>query len=1366
MSKRKIVGGAGTAILITAAVGYGLAPDFGPQRTKVPTPKRFDPEQAGPSVSLRRPLPTPSFGAEPDKAGTASPQGKPVPAKARLAGSGSDVAILAQAQLEAAAARPVPVYKPLLPPEIRAQVQARAEEEAGNGLPDSAVSAPPPEQPFALAEASTPVSETEPHVAPGDGTAAAGQGEAATRLAIAPQAVPVPAQQSPPAPLAPEFPKPAFGLSESGAEATYDTEPTAPEGGDEGSVETGGASGSAALPDVPAAADAAASSDVAAPGADASVRFDGAAEQAQLALQSDPAQRAEGETRVGQQGADLPPAQLAAVDTVPVASPAGDNGTADAGALSAEAPPTGGPVPTVPEADQAAPVAPALVEAAPGQDALTPSETLADAVQAEQVGDPGVAGAPLAPPVSQPPAEASLAQVPEYTRITPAPSLAVPVPPASRENSGSSAPQQVASYASAPRNEPPPAAGFADAAPAPYASLTAGLIRRAGGEGQGEKAELTGGSGQPANLAGDGPLISYQDELIMEVRVNDATTTDTIIAYGTRGGLYLPLGPIARILDLAITVTDEGRYAHGWILDEARTLTIDLRSGTIEAGGKTIRTEGVLAAPFDGELYLRADQYEALFPLKVEPDLRTQTVKLTTLETFPFEERLARMVRRARLEANGDARGDEPFERIVAPYRPLSIPTADIELRAVSDSTFGTRAESDIFVAGDLGYLAAEGYFSGDTINGPTASLLKVGRMDPDAQLLGPMEATSFALGDINSGSMPLGLRSVAGRGATITNAPSQIGSVFDRVDLRGILPDGYEVELYRNDILIGSTREAVNGQYEFLQIPVDFGLNVFRFVFFGPQGQRSEVVERISVGDGRLPQGKLVYSFDAAQKQRNLLGVRPPNFIERPDYGDWRSSAQLSYGVTSGLTGLAGAAFFEDEGRDRWLATTGLRTSLAGIAVKADAGVADGGSYAFGAGVGGRFGRSSVTVSHTEYGGEFPDETVALGTDFLRRATEVDLNTSVSFGGDVGGVTIPISARFRNYHGIDGRNTLSAGARASLRTGGLIFSNTADYSRISGGGLAVIDQLFGSFDLATLGRSDTRSRFSLGYALLPEAKLLNAGVEIDHRLDERTALRGSAGYFFQEKKPSFGLSAIREFDTFTLGFDANYSFVDDGYFVGLRLGYSLGRDPLRGRVFMTRPGLASAGGATLRAFRDLDGDGLYGPADEPVEGVDFVSFNRTGTTDAEGIAQLSSLGVGRAVSIQMDTTTLPDIDLAPVHKGVEIVPRPGMIQAIDYPIVSLSEVEGTARFADAGGRGVSGVRLQLLNEKGVAVSFAKTEVDGYFFFERVQPGRYTLAIDPDQKARLQLCDLEDAAVAITPASSVVSRDLAIRQCD
>lgn len=961
---------------------------------------------------------------------------------------------------------------------------------------------------------------------------------------------------------------------------------------------------------------------------------------------------------------------------------------------------------------------------------------------------PALALEPVQAGREEPPSDSAAApDTAEISALTPSSDKArvwdfrtgAPIPP------GAAAPKTSQQAASAAPKEPAPqeANGSTDAATVVQAVASS---------------SFDGGSA-------DMPVLTYQDELILEVKVKGFDASDTIVAYGTHEGIYLPLGAMARILDLAITVSDEGHYAHGWILKQDQMLAIDLRQGIIETNGQQRAIKGPLAAAFEGELYLRVDQYAELFPLKIEADLRSMAVAIETLEPFPFQLRAERDAKRERLEAHENRGEGRSFERIDMPWEAASVPAADVAIRAVSDSTFGPRMEGELRLAGDLGYLSADAYLSGDTKNGATAALIELGRVDPDGDLLGPLSAKAFSVGDVSTESMSLGLRSVSGRGLSITNSATQMASVFDRVDLRGILPDGYEVELYRNDVLIGSTRDAVNGQYEFLQVPVDFGLNVFRIVFYGPQGQRSETVRRISVGDGRVAKGELVYSLGAAQKDRNVLGVKPPNFVPPRDYSNWRAGGQLAYGVTSGLTALLGASWFERDG-DNWLASAGIRTSVAEYAIKADVGMSNGGAMAYGGGIGGRFGRSALTLSHTEYTGLFPDETKTTGLQFLRRATEVDFNTTVNLGDPVTGLAIPLSARVRNYVDTNGGSSFVAGVRASTRTSGLLLSNTLDYTRTTNPGFETTAQLFGNFDLATLSRSDTRARFSLGYRILPEPDITNAGIEIDHALDERTSLRGTASYDFIGKAPAFGASAIRDFDRFSLALDGNYSFANDSYYVGLRLGFSLGRDPMSKRVYMARPGVATSGGAALRAFQDMDGDGVYGPTDRPLPDVDFVAFNQTAKTDKAGMARIGGLGTGRGIGIQIDPASLPDIDLAPAKPGVELVPRAGRLQTVDYAIIAVSEIEGIASFASDGGtKGVSGVKLQLTDESGKIVGIVKTELDGYYFFERVPPGRYRITLDPDQASRLNLCPVDFGMITVGYESSLLAKDIEIGQC-
>ncbi|MCB2066605.1 MAG: hypothetical protein KDE15_08210 [Erythrobacter sp.] len=990
------------------------------------------------------------------------------------------------------------------------------------------------------------------------------------------------------------------------------------------------------------------------------------------------------------------------------------------------------------------------------------------------------------PPTAADPVPAGLAAVPAL----PSPTFGQRAP---AEGTASTAPVavdatavQAASLAAPPRAAPPaPAPAELSDATADRAGPLAPVIRAAGPANDNPVPEPAAASLAAAPQAVTRTVdlapgqqtfprpptlesFTLDDELILQLKVRGIDATDTVIAYGNRDGVFLPLGELAVILDLAIRVSDDGHFGSGWFIAQDRTVTIDLRQGLLTSQGHTVELQPGAAQAFDGELYVRTDTLAAILPLQFEPDLRSQSVLLTTSEPFPFEERMRREADRARLSQQGDrARGREQWPRDETPWLGLSVPMGDLELRAVSDSQRGTRGEGDIRLAGDFAWLTANAYLSASTRDGLLSSLVEFGRQDIDGELLGPLQATEFAFGDVATSPMPLGLRGTSGRGLFVTNQSRESLSVFDRVDLRGVLPDGYDVELYRNEVLLASSADANNGQYEFLQVPVDYGINVFRLVFYGPQGQRREEVRRISVGDGRLSPGQLEYRFGAVQNGTNLLGVRGPDFRPGSRYGDWQAVGEVSYGLSPDVTGLASAAFFEDEDDQRWIASTGLRTGLGGLAIRADAGFSDGGGLALGAGLGGALLGGAFTLSHFEYSGGFVDEVRSFTSDTLRRATELDFNTSIGFANSSSGISLPLNLRARHLEFTDGRRQVNAALRSSLRFSGMIASNTFEFANTTAPGTDSLTILAGDFNLATFNRSNTQLRGSLSYRILPEPALVQVSGSVDHAVDDRTLLRATAAYSLANDEVAFGASAIREFDRFTLALDGQYAPQQGTYAAALRIGFSFGRDPLRQRLFVTSPGKASSGAVALRAFQDLDGDLLYGPADEPLPGIDFTVFNNVATTDDLGFARLDDLGEGAPVVVQVDPSSLPDITMAPANRGIEIVPRAGRIHTLMYPVVEVSEVEGTVSFSsDDNLRGVSGLRLQLQAEGGGPQFWTRTERGGYFFFEQVMPGTYHMMIEPEQAERLGICLDAPELVEVAARGDIIAQDYTVRACE
>ena len=1037
-----------------------------------------------------------------------------------------------------------------------------------------------------------------------------------------------------------------------------------------------------------------------------------------------------------------PPVAMPLTDR-PAAVPTGESRSMPLADASTPEPPPQAPPDQIALAPEAMLPPPLAAAGSPPEQGISAAEAPVPPAIPPQAGvlpaiapEPGVAPPAGTGPAPAPPVEPTLASADPPPRAV-----------ASRTGARRSIPRRAAAAATpglaAAPARPQPSPGVQ---PSPGPAPSAGLVLPKPAFGSDAAVRPAGAASPPAALGpesampsfGTRPTFTYDDELILQIESRQGGVSETITAYGTRAGVYLPLGEIARLLDVALAVSDEGQYASGWILEESNTVALNLRAGTLRTGSKEVPLDPRDAVAMDGELYLRAERFADLMPLALKVDLRSQTVALTTLRPFPFEQRAQREASRERLGSRSASAGPAPYPREATPWLALDVPLADVELRTASDTTHGARGEADVRLAGDIAFMTGQVFASGSTDHGLTAARIELGRRDPDAGLLGPLRATEFQMGDVTTASLPLGLRGIGGRGGMIANTPLETASVFDRIDLRGELPDGYEAELYRNNTLIGSTSRAIDGRYEFLQVPVEFGLNVFRLVLYGPQGQRREDVRRISVGDGRLGTGELRYSFGFAQKDVNLLGVHGPDFSPGQDHGAWRATGQLQYGVSAALTATMGGAWYESGGRRKWLATTGLRTGIGGMAAQFDFGVNDAGGKAAEARMGGSVAGLNWTATHAEYFGRFSDELRAFTIEPLRRASEADFNATLRIGPADGERTIPLAARARRIEFADGRAQVDATLRASALVSRLLVSNSLTFARSSVPGGGGSTRLTGSFDLASLSGSRTQYRASLGYSAVPHARLTTASVEVDRGLGPDTRVKASVGRAFEGDTTTLGLSAIHRLGPLSIAFDGNVNLPDHNYSAVLRLGFSLGRNPITRAPFLAQPGMAAGGMVAVRAFEDSNQNHRFDPGEPVLPDVEFGTGTLTARTAADGVALIGQLGDASRAHLRLNTETLPDIALAPQRPGVEIIPRPGRIHASEFAVDPLGEIEGTARFGESL-QAVTGLVLLLIDDQGKPAARVRTTSGGLFLFEQLHPGEYRLTLEPGQAGRLGL---------------------------
>ena len=841
-----------------------------------------------------------------------------------------------------------------------------------------------------------------------------------------------------------------------------------------------------------------------------------------------------------------------------------------------------------------------------------------------------------------------------------------------------------------------------------------------------------------------------EDLLLLSVELGGLTIADSLAAYGNAADPLLPVGELTRLLDMNVTVSPAELRITGRLGEAERSLTVDLAAGLARVRGRDIPLAAEDVAVTGGDIYIRASALERLLPLTIEAQPESLTLKLTALEKLPIQGRLERIARLRDLRPDVNA-ADATFQ-VETPYRLLTPPAFDVALSTARDTRQPVdQTRYDVRVGADVLYTGFQGYLGSDEEGRPSSARVLFERHDARGGLLGPLNATSAQAGDTFTPGLPIGPRSGGGRGFNFTTAPLEQASVFSRVDLRGELPLGYDVELYVNDILRSGQRTPVEGRYEFLQVPLVRGLNVIRIVTYGPRGERDEQTRVINVGGGQLKPGETTFDFGIVQQDTPVVDLSDD---DRPDAdGGLRMVASITRGVTEQLTMMAGAAYYPSaSGEDRSLMMIGARTSVRGFAVQADAAGDDQGGVGAALGLAGQFGSVSVIGRHAEYRGGFIDEAnpaIQSGIP-LRRHSELTIDTSF----EPGGKSIPLSMRGQREVYEDGAIAVLAAARASSTLGTVLLSGGLDYRRDTSADDVVGERLSGILAASTFAAYRWQLRGALDYEVEPDARLQALTLTADRALTETMAVRFGVGHGFGESgTTTLQVGANWRLEHGDLALSGDYTTEDGEWRLGVQYAFGLAFDPLARRYAVTRPGPASGGNVAFQAFVDADGDGIFDPGEEPVGGVSVSGGERPATTTANGRAFITGLGSAPTSLIQVGLEGVDNPFLQSPPHTVEFAPRMGAVAWVNYPLTPTGEVLAKVLFMQPGAEkpiGLSAVHI-VLRREGLEPVEGTTEFDGTVAFESLPVGVYKLELDPEQAERLHMRLKQPVTFTVAP---------------
>jgi hypothetical protein len=834
------------------------------------------------------------------------------------------------------------------------------------------------------------------------------------------------------------------------------------------------------------------------------------------------------------------------------------------------------------------------------------------------------------------------------------------------------------------------------------------------------------------------------EQFFLDVDIRQLRLGEGVRAYKTPEGTCVILSDFVTALDVPIHIDPAAKKASGWAFKESDRISVDygVMRASYGAKSETIAPGTIRETP-EGWC-VQTSALSRWFGIGVRPVTSGSTLLLQSDEKLPVELAMERQMRAQRLKP---ARFDlSLLPQVPIPYRMWRAPAVDfvVSTGVTRRPNDGIRfdSESSVYAAGEIARQSYDAQFATTGKGTPAWLRLRAYRSDPDGQLLGPAKATHFGYGDVEGFDSRLTGTAARGRGAVLTNRPLTTQTAFDRSHFEGDLPTGWEAEIYRNDELLGFAKAGSDQRYVFDDVQLLYGENRIRIVLYGPQGQIRTREELINVGVDNVPPGKSWYWAGFNQPGRDIFTLhRLPDGTDLPQA---QATLSLEHGIDDRMS--VGAL-------TRMMLIGGRRVSFLEAMVRRSIGLA---MFELGGAresTGGTAARAQVLgkIGPVNVSGE------ALAAHHFNlqggRIEDLhDYRLSLDAPLKLGRAVLPAHADARWSQRGDGSTQLDSVARLSANLERFNLSTAMHYRKQF---LASGIQAPGELSLEFMGTGrvrDVRLRGTTEFDMSPAAKLRSAELSAYWSASEHVDWEGDLVYDANARQGRARISHIERLDRFALALTGEAA-TNGALAFGINLNFSL--DP-RGGFTLSRLPLASAGSVHATVYRDLNGNGVRDPS-EPVEKGALVT---TGTkqadfpTNGRGSVMIAGLTPFTPMTVGVDESSLSDPMLVPKKALQVVIPRPGVPAEVEIGLVGGGDIEGA--IVKDGGRGFEGLDLELLDPSGRVVSTTRTDFDGFFLFERVAYGHYSIRVAAASAEAARISPELGASLDISPDKAVV----------
>lgn len=853
------------------------------------------------------------------------------------------------------------------------------------------------------------------------------------------------------------------------------------------------------------------------------------------------------------------------------------------------------------------------------------------------------------------------------------------------------------------------------------------------------------------NILPDGEVLLLQPVIAKKLRPEGV-----IAARVKNGKVLLSIRDFSDTLQMAIDVAPDGKSAQGWYVRENRKFSLKQEDASVKtAMGTFDLSRDVLFE--DNDVWVSAAELGLWVNFDFSLRVDEQEIDVATDLTLPI---YAQFLRKSK---------DLTTRRLPEPSLPLGgeeyglagLPVIDVSTRstyrrnsgrdAVTNQSANVRTSSD-FAGGTLS--------TQTTLNDQDQLGLVRARYSQDSldgDLLGPLNAKRFEVGDIITTQVPFGSSVEQELGVRVTNIDAVRGFSRATTAISGNAIPGWDVEIYRKNQLLDFQTIGDDGFYQFSNVDLFQDDNTFRLVFYGLQGEIKEEEIFIPFDRKLLGQGRGIYDVSVTLDEKNTYSNDRFRTDDGENAGKLNIAALYEKPLAPGVTSTFAVSSAEDSlGQRNTIASAGISATVQESLVNASGAIDDQGAAAATFNARRDFGAHELSLGANwaqsdfsgQGGGAF-STVVGTGSGFLSEAADdtygaaLRLNGPVPFGRAVkarysGNAQYDVSG---GEDRLTASASLSGGYRSLSFSGGLRHEDNAARERERTNAFTTLSGTYGK----------NRVRLNANYEIKPDSELQSVVASYNRRFTPKIDGALSATRLPEERRSEFQARLDWQAGFIRLSPSIRYD-TDREFFAGLNTSFGIVQDPSSRKLKFYDRGLTNFGLVSAFVYLDKNGDGIYNGEDEPLPDVTVLApqNSRQETTDENGVALFNRMTRLRLTDVYVDKESLQDPSWISEFEGVSILPREGYVAQVEFPIHVSGEIDGTlyakivplpqaqreAAHKPAAPLPLRNVKLALYNEKGEIEQDIVTDSGGFYYFSQIPPGRYLMMIDEESARR------------------------------